>query len=364
MNKLINKIKDFNESVNEYFTLQNSLEYLNKFLKTFYIYSVGFDDMYYGFRNPKRLRISVVICSLLWLVTLYHLLLVTSDDVYSLINGPFLPELFKVLLLFNFIVLFLITAIKTEIIFGEVKCNTEPFKVFHFLMRNVKSKHKLTEKNYKKLAILSRIVQICLLNYVIPIVSGIIISLYGLIAIKSGQIFWLFEFVLITPFYIEIVLVITTFACTTYVYYAYYMLLFNQINDRFKFLMKNNNKSKIICQKKEIKLLHLIHEHNLAAIEIDNMNSIIKRSDATMFITFSLIKNITLYLFINAKDTFLNLLMGNAFIAFFIFGFGASIMFSLQIKSAHKSQRLIHSILCKYKMRLSFRLQVIQINFY
>ena len=58
----------------------------------------------------------------------------------------------------------IIAILKMDWIFGEINYNLSPFKVIYYLMMDLKRKHKLNNKNYKKLAILSRIIQIVLLD--------------------------------------------------------------------------------------------------------------------------------------------------------------------------------------------------------
>lgn len=65
----------------------------------------------------------------------------------------------------------MVALIKVDILLGEVNYNLNPFKVFHFLAYDLKSKHKLTDDNYKKLAILSKMVQTGLMNYAGPMIA-------------------------------------------------------------------------------------------------------------------------------------------------------------------------------------------------
>ena len=360
MKKLKVKVTNFKQNLNSYFSFENTISSLIKFCKRFYIYSVGFDDIYYGFRNPKRLTISIMICVMLWVVTFYHLLLVTSDHVYGLIDGEFVPDLYRTDLAFNFIILFMVCVIKTDQIIGEIKYNAKPLEVFHFLMHNIKSKHKLTFNNYKKLEIFSRFQQIFLLNYGAPIISGLVTAFYLVLALRFNCLTWWLQSSLMTPFYVMMTLILTSSSCIIFIYYPYYKLLFDQINDRLKLL--TNDRSNVIFKNKETQIIELIHEYNQTAIRIHSFNLIVTRIAATLFICLSLAKIFLLYMVMNMEDQFLKIILEIAFVFFFIFGFGSSIIFSLQIKSAHQSQKLIHFMLCRYKMRLSFRLKVNQIN--
>ena len=46
---------------------------------------------------------------------------------------------------------------KIDVTFGEIRYNLSPLKVFYYLINDLTRKHKLTDKNYKRLAILSKI---------------------------------------------------------------------------------------------------------------------------------------------------------------------------------------------------------------
>ena len=102
----------------------------------------------------------------------------------------------------------------------------------------------------------------------------------------------------------------------------------------------------------------MIKEHNLAEIEIHSMNLIMKRTAAALFITLSLVKIITLYLIMNIQHKLFKLMIENIFVVFLTFGFGVSILISLQIRSAHKCYKIVYPIVCRGKMRLSFRFKV------
>ena len=151
-------------------------------------------------------------------------------------------------------------------------------------------------------------------------------------------------------------LILISSSCIIFIYYPYYKLLFDQINNQLKSL--TNNGSNVISKSKEIEMIRLIHEHNRTAIGIHSFNLIVTRITATLFICLSLAKIFLLYMVMNMSDKFLTIILEVAFVFFLIFGFGSSIIFSLQIKSAHQSEKLIYLMLCRYKMRLSFRLKV------
>ena len=346
------KVKQF---LNEYFSFKNSLENLMNFTKKYYIFFIDFSDMH--FKNRKRFKIIIAICVMLWMVTFHHLLIVTSNDFYSMIDGSFLPDFTRtvLLLLLNFFVF--ASTLRTDLLIGEISFNLKPLEVFYFLMQNIESKHRLTDANYKKLAILSRIIQMIFLNYVSKFLTGLTVVNIVVITINSQRFIFYLLAVLITPFYVILIIIMTSCCCVIYIYFLYYKLIFDQINDQFKCLFFDS-RSKIIFKSKENQLIQLINEHNLAAIQVHKMNLILRRTSAVMFITYSFAKMITLFLIMNLRDHLMKILIANVFMILLIFGFGVSILYSLQVKSAHKSYQLFHLIVCRYKIRFLLRLKV------
>ena len=91
-------------------------------------------------------------------------------DLWFKIDGPLLPNHLRTLYLSGALLL-MIVLIKVDILLGEVNYNLNPFKVLNFLMYDLKSKHKLTDGNYKKLAILSKMIRTGLMNYAGPMIA-------------------------------------------------------------------------------------------------------------------------------------------------------------------------------------------------
>ena len=221
---------------------------------------------------------------------------------------------------------------------------------------NIKSRHKLTEKNYKRLAILSQIVTVIMLNYASPIFVILTIAIGTSFTYMSWQLYWLFYQIVFTPIYIFAIWTITSFTCIIYLYFPYYKLRFDQINQQIYVI--SNGKSNVINLQNEKRLIKLIYEHNQLAIEIKKFNLIFRRLAAAFFITASLIKIMTLFLMINIKHFIAKLIIINAFFLIFFFGFGMSILFSLQIKSAKNCYEIVHSIICKRRIRLPLKFKL------
>ena len=158
INNLISKIHD-------YFLIEKSLNNLMKISVKYFVTSIDFNDIYYGNKNPKRFKTCVLIYILMCLMTFGCISFILIDDLYSFIDIPFPIGQFKTLLLFGALSAIMILVAKTDIILGEIKSNLNQLKIFYYLMNDIKSKHKLSRANYKKLAILSRIIQILIMNY-------------------------------------------------------------------------------------------------------------------------------------------------------------------------------------------------------
>ena len=291
----IQKIQKIKQRINEYFLIQKSMNNLILFAKRFYLCSIGFDEIYLGNKNSKRFKITILTCILIWIITLYHLLLLISDYLWSTIDGPFLPEHFRTFMLYFVILFFYASILKTCFFLSEITHQTtkSPFKIFYFLMNNLKSKHELNEKNYKKLALISRLIQIIILNYGSPMCLILPLLIFAKITISS-----------------------------------------------------------------QFKIAWIIHKHNELSIEIHNMNLCIRIVAAAFFVSMAFIRIISLYLIMNLKNNLIIFLMENIFILTLIFCFALTYLLSKQIKSAHLSYKFIQKICCKYKMKIKLKLKV------
>ena len=364
MNKIKQKIDVLKQKLNDFLSMKTSINNLMNFNKNYLILSYGIDDLEDGTEHPVRFKIIILVCILTWMVMLYHLILLVSNDLYHQFDGPFLPQHFKVIISLYTIILLFVSIIRTDYLLGELKygVNGSPLKIFYYLMKNIQSKHKLTQSNYKKLSWISRSIQLIMLNYGSPIAFGLISIIIISITLSSGKLIWLIQTIILIPFYINISVTLTGSCCIVYIWFSYYKFRFDQINQRIINLIPNR-RWRILIQNDESKLIELMDEHNQLAIEVHKFNLIKRRIAGSMFVCYAFIKIITLYLIIQLKHNLLvRMLMVNIFFMIFNFGFGLSYLYSHQIKSAHQSYELIHSIVCKFKMNFSLRIKVILIR--
>lgn len=180
--------------------------------------------------------------------------------------------------------------IKIDIILAEIQSNLSLYKVFYNLIKNLKSHHKLTEINYKKLTILSGFIQGVILEAGIPITlitaSTFIIS----IAISSQKTIWILQSIYLLPGLLISGVTLALWMCILFIVFSYYKLRFDQINHRISKLF--NQKSNVINMKREKLLIYLIKKHNFISIEMNEINLMIRRSAAVMFIILSISKSL------------------------------------------------------------------------
>lgn len=352
-----NMILRLKQKLTEYLLMENSIGNLSNIMTKFYVLSVSFEQIYYGIKNYKKLKFCFIICIIMWMTTFWHFLLVVSPELWSLIDNPFLPDHFKTGVFALVLGLFLGSFFKTDYLFGEINNHLDAFKLFHTLTINLKLVHRLTDKNYRRLAFLSRIMIVLALNYGATFFSFIFPLLELFLAISSQRLYCWIHLIMFTLIYINLIVSYATACCTCYIYFIYYKMRFDQLNDQIKAVIPNG-KWKVIFRGKEKLLIQLINEHNSLATEIQKVNLLLSRTAAVMFITFALIKITLIYLTFYMKHTLGRLIALNGFLFFFTFGFGMSILFWLQINSTKNSFKIMHSAVCNCKMSIELRLKV------
>ena len=352
-----NKILNSKRKIKEYFLLKNSLDHLENFIKNFYLLSVGFDDIYYGNKNIKRFKICIANCVIVWLVLIFFLSLVLSDKMFSLMGIPSLfAEKLKMLIMLFASIAFAVGIFKTGYFFGEINYNLSPFKVFYYLMMDWKYKHKLNDKNYMKLAIWSRILQIVVVDCGTNVlVFASLLFTIKLAFVSHEPLLWTPFIIVLIPIYFSLASTGTLTICIYFTLFAYYNMIFKQINDEFNFSLNRKKISKITRSKQ---FISLIDQHNQFAKKIQMINLILRKTLAALFINLSIMKILSIYLLIIFDEVFIKIILAQIIVVVLIFGFGVSYLFTRQIKSAHQPFKIIHSFVCKNKINLRFKLKV------
>ena len=351
-----NKIDKVITKIKRHFDFENLIYNFFDLVTINFIISVGIDEIYFGTKNLKRFKLCILICIINWFVLFYHFLFLNSDFIYSLIESPFLPDDFNVIIIILILALFPASIFKTDMIFGEINYNLNQLKIYYFLAKDIKSKHKLSEQNYNRLVFLFRICYVILLYYGLPIMIFVVILFQLMSFIKTKQLFVLVHFIFITPIYINVMIVLigTLFGVC---FILYCKMRFDQLHHQIKSIIPNG-KWKFITKRKGKLLLDLIDEHNQLAIQVHKFNMTLRRTLGSMFIDASLMKIVTLHIILNSKNTIFKFLTFNIFAFHLVFGFAAGYILSQQIKSAHQSLKFFHFVVCKYKMKLPLRLKV------
>ena len=91
----------------------------------------------------------------------------------------------------------------------------------------------------------------------------------------------------------------------------YNCTIFGQINHKINLILNEKatlfkRRKLIINETKQKQLINLIHEHNLAVIEIHKMNLI---AIGCFYITFAMMKIMSLYLLVNFNEFFIKLFL-------------------------------------------------------
>ena len=342
--------------------MESSFGHLMKVTKDFYLVSIGINEISDGIKNSKRFKIAILHLTFCAILNLILTLFSISNYFYSFLKADFLPGQFKIFVVGYTIIAFWILVIKIDMILAEIKWNLNSLKVFYFLINNIKSKHKLTDLNYNRLTILSRISQIILVNYGTPIAALSFMALIVLIAILSQKIIFILLAINLISYTLIAVIAFSCWICINLILSSYYKMRFDQINSSIKSIVPND-KCNVINKRREKQLINLIWKHKSISEEVYKLNLMFQWSAGVMSIVLSTDRVIAFYLLINFNNNILvNMLLSIGLCLIVIFGFGLTYLFSRQIKSAHQSDKLINSILCKFNMRLQFKFKVIEFS--
>ena len=342
---IVRKVNNFIED----YAKNNSFAAFFNFMVKCNVISIGIHDIINGTKNKKRFIFSIINSLLLWFSFLLTISFLISSKLISLLENPKIPfdQLKQIIGVFSAF-LFLISILKTNFLREEKRNNLVQLKFIYYLMMNDQSNHKLNNRNYKILKIITRIFYFHLVQ-----VGGI----YGL-----PFIFVLFcIFLIVTKSAILIILspllIYTIFIyCTTsvgllpliYIILIYYIMRFNQINTQFLLF----HKIKRISPRT---LNQTINEHNQLSLSIRKLNSIMNKSVASLFIITAFAIDLLIYLLIYTKSLYYKIF----FLYCFVVGFSVILMCNILIvklsKSAHQSYNLLFSIL--KRKTLSYRMK-------
>ena len=264
----------FKKKMKEYFLMERSCGHLMETAKNFYYFSIGIDEIYDGIKNSKRFAISIFHFINLAIFTLILVLFSLSNHFYSMINIDILPNHFRILITLFTLAFIWMCSIKIDMILAEINLDLSPLRVFYSLKYNIYSKHKLIDSNYNRLAILSRMTTMILLDYGVPITISIAMGSIAFIAISSQKIIWILLSIYFVPSHLLASIVFIFWNSINFILFSYYKLRFDQIHSSIESIVPNG---KVINKRKEIQMINLIKEHNSVSNEIVKLNFMIRR---------------------------------------------------------------------------------------
>ena len=188
------KMKKLKEKIKDYFSIKSSIGHLMDASTGFLLIPMDLDGIINGIINKIKFRMSIVhLIYVLFSITLNTISFATSNYLYSLLKFKSMPEQMKPFLVFVAFSSLWFVPIKMDLILGQIKSKLSSFKVFYYLINNLQSKHKLTLANLNRLSILSRIIQIILLDVGMTIIIILNVTIISLTAILSLNWIWVFQ---------------------------------------------------------------------------------------------------------------------------------------------------------------------------
>lgn len=363
INQRMIKVNIFDEIANskqrfkQHFSMESSVGHLMEVSRNLYFISIGIDEIINGLKNRMRFQFSLLHIAYFGIFTFFLDLFSFSNYFYGFLKLEFLPDYFRINMSVYAIGFTWILGAKIDMMLAEIKSNLEPYKVFYFLINNVKSEHKLSDLNYNRLAILSRIILIGVLDYGTPIMEIIAIGLVILIGILSSKLIWILSAIYFAPALVIACLNFSCWICSVFIHFSYYKLRFHQIHHKIKSIIPNG-KCSSLSKTSQTQLINLIQEHKDISNQIHKLNLMIRRAAGGLAIFLITDRIIVLYLLINYNNNaFVVVMLLCQFLMLFIVGFAITFLCSRQIKSANQSYELVQSILCRFNIKLPLRLK-------
>ena len=324
------------------------------FAKNTFMISVDMTEIYFGQFNLVRYLMCWIHFFMLLITLVFCISLITFDPMFQLIDNEFLPKNVKPIIILVIVALISATIARFDFLMAEWNGTISVFRVVYYLQEDIKSKHGLTNNNHKKLKTLVKICKIpCIFAVCFYYIIISLIILY--ISIKSNRI----TLHILTPFLIYDGFLV---AITLAFYFGqgilglyYYFLLFSQINDQ---IHKIYQKSKwFLTSLDRNRIIGLFKEHNLFAIQVHEINFVIRRTLLAFYIILALVQVITLNIILKTDAWIEKLFYFSGLIFVMVFGFGLSYSLSTLTKIAHKPYEIIYKIIRK-PIPLPFKLKV------
>ena len=348
------------DNINKLVNLPKTVKLISYLFKKFYLTSVDFFEIYHYKINIIRYLICVLHFILLNFGLLILLLIAINDSAYNLIDNTLLPANFRFILLFLLSFLILSICVRLDILINEWTHRLKILKFLYHFLEDDKKSIGLKRKNYEKLSILLKFIELVFLKGFAILICFLLTFLFLLIAIKSNNI----AFQLLTPLSLYLVLMaastLALMVSLGFLAIYYYKLLFDQINDQFKIIYKRS--SKVVSLIDQMRLIKLIEMHDQRSQQIKQMNEFVRRTLLLLFIFLALVQTIPLHLYMESDQFIYQIIFLVFLLIAMMFGFGVVFVISIQIRSAHKPSKIIYCILSRksnHKINLYLKFKVI-----
>ena len=230
MKKISKMIKLFKIKID----IKKSLEFIDDLIKQTSFSSVGFTELYLGQLNLLKYIICWLHIIIFLIITFGFILFIKFDFLWNLIDNEFLPENTRSLLVVIVVLLVLTIACRLDIAISEWNKRCEVYKYYYYLKKDIKSKHGLTKKNYKKIQVLTKILELFVIKGCVPLIVLLIfaIHLYSPIRTQLITIYLLIPVAINSLYYGSATLSLMGSLLIISVYY--FTLLFGQIDNQIK----------------------------------------------------------------------------------------------------------------------------------
>ena len=187
-----------------------------------------------------------------------------------------------------------------------------------------------------------------------PTTAIVIMGVIFYIAIRSGR---LMIWILIPCFIYLITIVITTIALSaviSVILLYYYKLIFDQLNDEFESIVHRSFDS--VSSMDQMRLILMVKRHDQRANQLNLVNLMTRRSIALFWVSIALLQVIPLNIYLEEQLLFYKFFYFLYILGVIGFGFGVSVLFSWQIKSAHRPAKSCYKILTRnlHKQQFGF----------
>lgn len=350
-NKLIRLIK---KKIEEFIDLPKSIRFIGNLIVKFWLASIDIKGIYHGEVHIVKYTICLIHLILMILGLSTMLAFNLKDSLWQLIVSESFPKNTRIINLFLNLFLFVSIFVRIDVLIDDWKNHLKFFRFSYFGMIGDREKFGLTKRNYKKIGILARFLEIVLFKISIPFIITCIIIAISFVAIQAQNSVLNMLVPIIYYLVIMSALTISLAISIAFLAFYYYKLLFDQINEKIQAIDKRSFNS--ISYMDQMRLLRCIKQHDLRAQQINLINTLARRSGALLFLIIGFIPTLPLHLYLESDQLIFQIIFLFFVIITLTFGFGVVFLLSMQIKSAHQPSKFVYKILTRdlHQRKFSF----------